>query len=196
VGRYLAESAYLEAASIEAFEILARELAALGAPRGLVRAARAAARDEARHARSMDDLARGYRARSPRPRAASLRPLRSLEEVARENAVEGCVRETYGALLAHHQAAHAGDPAVRAAMRVIAREETRHAALAWRVARWARARLDAEARARIDESRRQAVAELRRALKVAPAAPVARACGLPDPPKALRLASSLAHAWA
>jgi hypothetical protein len=38
------------------------------------------------------------------PGAAAPRPVRSLEDIAVENAVEGCVRETYAALLAHHHA--------------------------------------------------------------------------------------------
>jgi hypothetical protein len=58
-------------------------------------------------------------------------PARSLEELAVENAVEGCVRETYGALTAIWQARTAKDPSVAAAVRRIARDETRHAALSW-----------------------------------------------------------------
>ena len=53
-----------------------------------------------------------------------------------ENAREGCVRETFGALIAMHQAERAGDPIIRRAMRRIAEEETRHAELAWEVASW------------------------------------------------------------
>ncbi len=63
--------------------------------------------------------------------------LRSLEALAVENAVEGCVRETMGALFAMHQAASAADPHVRATMVSIAPDETRHAALGWAVAEWA-----------------------------------------------------------
>ena len=53
--------------------------------------------------------------------------MRELEAIAIENAVEGCVRESFGALLATWQAKTAGDARVRAAMKRIARDETRHA---------------------------------------------------------------------
>ena len=42
-------------------------------------------------------------------------------------------RETWAALLAQHQAEHARDPLVRAAMKSIALDEARHAALAWTI---------------------------------------------------------------
>jgi len=60
--------------------------------------------------------------------------LDALVDVALENAVEGCVRETYGALIATRQAEAASDPVVRRAMRKIAADETAHAALSWDVA--------------------------------------------------------------
>src|SRR5262249_34549044 len=78
------------------------------------------------------------------------------------NAVEGCVRETFGALLAGFQATRARDPGIARLMRSIARDEMRHAALSWAVARWASPRLDAGARARLDQASREAVESLRR----------------------------------
>ena len=62
-------------------------------------------------------------------RTRSRAPRRPVE-IARENAEEGCVRETFGALLAAHQAAYACDPEVREVMTRIAGDELRHAALA------------------------------------------------------------------
>src|SRR6185295_13249702 len=122
--------------SIHAFRRLARELRAHGAPSDLVNAARACARDEARHARTMARLARAHGATIDRVHVEDV-GTRDLEAIARENAVEGCVGETYGALLAIWQAEHAADADVRAAMREIAPDEMRHAALAWAVATWA-----------------------------------------------------------
>ncbi|MGH7436059.1 MAG: ferritin-like domain-containing protein, partial [Polyangiaceae bacterium] len=63
-------------------------------------------------------------------------PVRPLEDIATENAAEGCVRETFGALIGIWQARFAGDPQVRRAMNGVARDESRHAALSWEVARW------------------------------------------------------------
>ena len=88
------------------------------------------------------------------------RPVRSLEAIARENAVEGCVRETWGALIAERQSRLAAEPAVRAAMRRIARDELRHAELAWAVDAWLRPRLSPDARRRVLAERSAAVKEL------------------------------------
>jgi hypothetical protein len=159
--RYLTEAARLEAASIDAFRILRCELRAHGAPRRLLRAASRAARDERRHARIAEALARRFGA-APEPVTVERRAVRSLEEIARENAVEGCVRETWGALVAERQSKLAAEPAVRAAMRRIARDELRHAELAWAVDAWLRTRLTLAARRRVCAARSAAVAELSR----------------------------------
>jgi hypothetical protein len=145
--------ARLEAASVFAFRELRVELRAHGAPRALVRAAERAARDETRHARATRALARRYGANVPPP-VVERRPVRSLEAIALDNATEGCVRETFGALVAHHQAHTARDPVVSAAMKRIARDETRHAALAYDIDAWATQRLGRLARRRVDAAKR------------------------------------------
>src|SRR5262245_13239428 len=80
--------------------------------------------------------------------------------MAIENAIEGCGRETWGAVVALWQAHRATDPEVRAAYRSIADDEARHAALGWAIDAWVRTRLDASAHARIDAAREAAVREL------------------------------------
>ncbi len=152
--------AYLEAASVDAFERLTRELETHGGPARLMSASRRASRDEVRHARVMTALARRAGARVPRVRVLPECP-RSLEAMAIENAVEGCVRETFGAAVAEIQARRAGDARVRRAMQRIARDEGRLAALSWQVARWLDTRLDADSRARVREARARAVDALR-----------------------------------
>ncbi len=101
LGAWLAASAHMEAASIDAFEILAAELGAHRAPPALIRAARAATADERRHA---DRIGRFAASRGAVPPAAYVKrgPVRDIEKVAGENAVEGCVRETYAAMLANN----------------------------------------------------------------------------------------------
>ena len=106
---YLARAAHLESASVLSFARLRRELASHGAPRCLLRAVRRARRDEERHAGSVGRLARRHGASPARPRVPRTAP-RALEEIARENAVEGCVRETFGALVARLQASRCADP--------------------------------------------------------------------------------------
>lgn len=134
-GEVLATMAVLEAASVAAFDRLARELEAHGAPPELVARARSAMADEIRHTRTLRRLAK---ARGGRPipwRRAEL-PVRPRLEVGIENAAEGCVSEAFGAAIALVQAERATDPEVRAAFAVIAEEELEHAALAWDVHAW------------------------------------------------------------
>ena len=126
LGDFFAQTSCLEAASVHAFERLALDLRARGAPDGLVRLARSSARDEVRHARVTAKLARRFGAEARPPRGLVSRSM-TLEELVRQNAVEGCVRETFGALVALWQSTHAHDAGVRRAMAGIAADEARHA---------------------------------------------------------------------
>ena len=190
LGRYLAETAQLEGAAVDAFRILRDELLAHGAPDELVRAAEEARADEVRHARTTRSLAGRFGPTPPQPRARR-RPVRPLEAIAVENAVEGCVRETYGALLAHHQASAAEDARIRRAMGVIAVDETRHAALGWAVAAWAESRLDDEGRARVRAARRAAVRAVRGGATREVPPSLVREAGLPDATSAARMLAVL-----
>jgi hypothetical protein len=148
LGHYFATLAYLEAASVTAFDELGRCLDALGAPPALRREAARAASDERRHARVTRRLARRFGGAPERPRVSrSCTP--TLEDLLVENVVEGCVGESYGALVAMWQAERAGDADVADAMRGIAADEARHAALAWSLLRWGAQRLAAPARQRL-----------------------------------------------
>src|SRR5260221_14585061 len=106
---------------------------------------RRAARDELRHARAARAMGRRFGGTYAPPRATT-QPHRSLVAIAIENAREGCVRETFGALTAAYQAAKARDPQVRATMGRIARDEIRHAALSWQLDHWLVSRLDRRGR--------------------------------------------------
>jgi hypothetical protein len=155
LSRYLSETTHLEAASVFAFARLARELTAHGAPVRLRDRALAAARDEERHARVVGALATERGGVIARVRVETGRT-RTLRAIAIENAVEGCVHESFGAAVAVVQAQTAADPAVRTAYRRIARDELRHAELAWDVARWLDTRLTSADRARVLRARRRA----------------------------------------
>ena len=159
VGAFFAKAAHLEEASVHAFRIMRRELAAHGAPNDLLQGAARAEADEARHTRATTRLARANGATPKRARVKGSR-LRSLQAIALENAVEGCVRETFGAAYAMWQGEHAQDPAIARAMRKIARDEARHAALSWSVAKWADALLDPTARRRIERAKAKALRDL------------------------------------
>ncbi|NNB92026.1 hypothetical protein [Corallococcus exiguus] len=155
LGVLFARMAHLEAASVPAFERLADELAAHGAPEHLVRAARRSAKEEVRHAEAMESLARRHGAPMPELKVAPFQA-RSLEALAIENAVEGCVRETYGALLAGWQARSAEDAQVRESLSAIAPDELRHAELSWAINAWAMEQLSPDARERVNAARREA----------------------------------------
>src|SRR5262249_20637467 len=143
--RWLADVARLEAASVPAFVMLARDLIAQGAPAALVRAALRAADDEVRHARVMTALAPGHGAAPPAVVVAPTAP-RDRAALALDNAVEGCVREAFAAVCAYHQAAAAPDPSLRDAFAAIAADETAHAALAFAIDAWLAPQLDAATR--------------------------------------------------
>ena len=135
LGAWLGAAAGLEAASVTAFERLEGHLVRLGAPAELVAGVREAAADERRHARSVGTLAQRY-GDDLRPWALPPDEARTPFELARENRVEGCVRETFGAAVVAYQAQHATDPVVGQAMADIAIDEAEHARLSWRIAAW------------------------------------------------------------
>jgi hypothetical protein len=196
LGRHFAAAAHLEAASIQAFLRLREELALHGADGSLQDAALASALEEVMHTRLSTQLAHRFGATPPRPEVEEL-PLRSLFEVALDNAVEGCTRETYGALVAHHQALHACDEQVRGAMARIAEDETRHAELSWAIDRWAHARLSESERTALREARRAAVAALRAEVATPSDADLVTEAGMPTPEVAASLLASLEQSlWA
>jgi hypothetical protein len=180
LGYHFARMARLEAAAVTAFEVLAAELESLGAPAVLVEGARAAAQDEVRHAEATGHLARRF---GEAPLAAHIepRPLRSLAELALDNATEGCVRETFGALVGTYQAGAATDDEVAHAMSVIAEDEARHAELSWAVAAWAEPLLAAQDRANVQAARQAAVHALYAEVAAPPDPAWAATAGLPSP---------------
>jgi len=189
---WLARAAHAEAASVKAFVSLGRELQAHGAPEELSHACRLAAADEVDHARRMWALAARHGGLPTKPRMGPT-PVRTLLELATENAVEGCVRETWSAMLAHWQALHAADPEVRETMARIARDETRHGELAHAIHAWAMTRLDESDRAAVHAARQRAVAGLFEGLAVDDVDPeLSASAGLPSPQQALYLARQLA----
>lgn len=179
LGGFFAECTEMEAASVVAFRRLDVELAALGAPRSLRAQARRSAVDEARHARAMRRLARRYDARPRRPRVRRAET-RAVVDLAVENMREGCVFETWAALLATWQAERAAEAPVRDALAAIAVDETRHAALAWDLAAWLAPRLTEAEADRVDRAFEDAVAQLSALVLVEPPAALREVAGVPS----------------
>ncbi len=190
LGAYFGSMAYEEAASVIAFERLRGELRRWGAPALLIGGAEQARRDEVRHAQIMARLARQHGARVATPRV-HLDNERTLESMAHENAIEGCVHETYGAALLAWQARFARDPLFRSVFAVIADDEACHAGLAWAVARWLDTRLDSGARERIRRARHDAVQMLLSRLQKAPGYSCDALVGRPTPSQAFLLLEAI-----
>ena len=155
--------AQLEAASVEAFLALHDDLQAHGAPDSLLHLIRIAADDEVRHAGLARERAERRGAIVPDVEIHIPRG-RSLEQLALENAREGCIEETFGAVLARIQAERATDDDLRAMLEGIARDELGHAFLSWRIADWLDARIADTSRERVRMARADKLASLRREL--------------------------------
>jgi len=192
LGRLLAEAAELEAASVPAFAHVAADLTAHGAPDALVHAARAARADEARHWRQTRELARRRGGNPVRPVVARRTGVASLEMLATDNVIEGCVRETFGALVAAHQAAAAADRDVARLMAAIAGDELEHAALAWRIDAWATERLGSSFAERRQAAARVALRELVAGVARPVTDELRVAAGLPGP---AQTSAMLAATW-
>jgi hypothetical protein len=185
---YLLRAMHHEAESVRAFERIARELRAHGAPDELCRAADDAALDERRHAERCARLA-GVPARIEHDAL----PVRTQCELAIDNAREGCVGESYAALVATVQATAALLPALREHFAAIAADELAHAALAHAIAEWLEPQLTDEERELVRAERAAAVHEL--AIAGAPATTAAtRALGLPGAATSARLLQIVATA--
>jgi hypothetical protein len=181
VGEYFASMAILESGAVIAFRRLEKELIRAGAPAKLLGRVRVAIKDEIRHARKTTALAMKHGVTPGAPTCPPIGEHRTLLEIALENAREGCVRETYGALVAHLQAEEASDPDVRACMQEIATEETQHAALSWDVASFLESQLTADEQAQVISERRAAVRELAMELQVPGNQEVRDVAGIPAP---------------
>ena len=186
-GDSLAEMVRLEHASVTAFAELAGQLAELEAPAGLIERCRVSAEDEARHV----DLLVGLGAVRPVEAVVCGSSGVSRLAIALHNATEGCVSETWAALLARYQAEHAEEPVVRRAFAQIAEDESQHAQLAWELHAWLCAGLSPAQVEAVEAARAEALRGLgAKAMVHALTVPAGerRRLGLPDPRTARVLA--------
>lgn len=177
-----------EAESVRAFERIARELRAHDAPAELIAAAEQAAIDERDHAARCAALI-GETAVI----ASDALPVRSLRELAIDNAREGCVGESYASLAAVVQAQAAESAELRAHFAAIATDELAHAALAHAIAEWIDGVLSPTDRALVAATRGAAARELAASFD-APASPAMRELGMPTGATAHRLLAALTGA--
>jgi hypothetical protein len=129
----------MEHASIAAFARFAMQLMAQGAPAELVELCTDAMRDETAHARVAFAFASAYADAPVGPSELSIDNALDDDDALTVLALvirEGCIGETVAAVEAAVAARHAIDPTVRAALEQIARDEHRHAELAWKYVDW------------------------------------------------------------
>ncbi|MDQ3335483.1 MAG: hypothetical protein M4D80_09985 [Myxococcota bacterium] len=201
IARYYVAAAHLEAASVEAFDLLAAELAALGAPVALVERARAASVDEVRHAAFA--RARAVAAGATlEPTPIGTRRPRDAFAIALDNAVEGCVHEAFAAVVNGFQAAAlaARNDDLAHELAAIANDELEHGQLAWDLAAWLEPLLSPDHRDAVESARRYALDSLIVHADQAATGSIGRdiasrhALGLPSPEQAAALARGFAGA--
>ncbi len=135
--------AQAEWASVPAFLQLADQLRVAGAPRRLVDRALAAAEDEHRHAVATARASMAYGGAPVRLGRVTPHTRPHAEgrdariRLAVESWVDGCLGEGKAAAAVAREAELASIPQLAAMQRTIARDEARHAELAWDVMRWA-----------------------------------------------------------
>lgn len=143
IGRGFERDAQSELSSVPAFLQLASELVQAGAPSRLAQRALAAARDEQLHTVLCAKLAQRHLRRPIAlalpdvARRSQLNRGQSLLRLARESWSDGCLAEGAAAAHAAATAQRASDPETRAVLARIARDEQRHAELAWEILAWA-----------------------------------------------------------
>jgi len=132
-------AALAEHAAIASFNRFAMELMSLGAPPDLLADTLSGAADEIVHARDCFAVASRLAGEPVAPGAFpvdgaldDMSPAGILERVL----VEGCVDETVSTALAALRLSYISDPDLRTILQRIIDDETRHATLAWRSARW------------------------------------------------------------
>ncbi|HEX2880301.1 MAG TPA: ferritin-like domain-containing protein [Polyangiaceae bacterium] len=131
----------LEHASVAAFARLSLQLMACGAPNDLLALVHQAAREETEHAEACWAMAKQLGVNAIEmgrfPFDGSVTVDDSLAKLASETVREGCVAETLGAHLVQVAADATRDPQIKSVLEKIAEEETRHAALSFRIVVWA-----------------------------------------------------------
>lgn len=157
-GSWVARMAELEGAAVYAFSHLSDELSAHGLPQHAAHAL-TAAHQEVRHAQEVTRLALGL-GYCPTARPVHATPLRSLEEVAIDNAGECCGRELLGSLINAHQAKTAANAKVRQTMAGIAADERSHADFSFELARALMPRLTLAQRRRVREAQEKTLVQI------------------------------------
>ena len=179
IAHYLANMTAMETAAITAFEYLVRELKAYGAPALLIAQAQQAVIEEQRHSEMAGLLAAAHQADVSVIKVDDF-SLRSLYEIALENAIEGCINETFAAACGLWQSEHAQMPVFKKVIAHITDEEMGHAALSWDIHEWLMPQLTPSQQQTIHNAQAEAVETLIANFKQKGDSAQQLAFGLPD----------------
>lgn len=138
LGGYFARAAQEEMTAIFAFQEMFQNLQAFGAPKRLLDDCEKAISDEKRHLIMMSNMAKRHGCTSatiklPKQNKASL------FELAKHNAIAGCIEETWSALVAEYQSKHTKHYSKLFA--ILAEDEIFHAQLSWDIHSWLMSKL-------------------------------------------------------
>ncbi len=190
LGQYLADMTAMETAAITAFYNLSLELEAYDAPAELITRAQQAVLEETRHSEMAALLAASFDAEMPEVTVDDF-CLRSLYEIALENAVEGCVNETFAAACGLWQSEYAQLDVFRKVIGHITEEEMGHAALSWEIHQWILPQLSELQQDQIRVAQAEAVESLVNDFKQESNPVLQQAFGLPTKDDATRLFAQL-----
>ncbi|MGE0323436.1 MAG: ferritin-like domain-containing protein [Polyangiaceae bacterium] len=132
------EMAAMEHASVAAFARFTLQLLGLGAPAALIEGAQSAMADELRHAKLAFAVAGRFGA-DRQPGALDITQAlddRSAWDTLKTTLLEGCIGETVAAARMLEASLLTSDEPLSRALREVADDETKHAALAWRSVAW------------------------------------------------------------
>ena len=159
LGNYFARVSNAEASSIAAFLQLRKELKFHNAPQGLLDRCFLAAKQEVDHARVMIKLAELHQGKLAPFIFGKFEP-RTLLELTLDNAVEGCIFETFSALKLLQQAKKSDHPVLTQTLKQIALDEISHAELAWDIHKYLMTKLSKEERQIVRTAQKNAVSTL------------------------------------
>lgn len=139
LGLLWTRSALAEHASVASFSRVSLEMMHKNAPPEILRGLQQAGVDEVEHARACFAIASAYLGHTVGPGTLPLPQARDLswEEIAAETLQDGAITETVAVLYAMRAREHCQQDSVRAAWAAVIEDESRHAALAWKMVRWA-----------------------------------------------------------
>lgn len=159
IGNWWARLCHLEDAAVHAFVQLAKELAALRAPRNLIDRALEAADDERKHVQMTKAMAIRH---GVIPQTAQCAPtqLRDLWSLALDNATEGCIQESFAALQTQWQSTKATDFISAWVLNKIGEDETRHGELSWEIHAWCCEQLTSENKRQLEKAQKATLLDL------------------------------------